>query len=131
MPADERLIIIFIPENRVENTGLDACAAAGASLGLQEHTTALTDHKSVLRACTGAGRVHACPAGGQHKTMLHAPGGFNSYAGLCKTDILVNARACEHAALAAYALVRVQNLKSHLISPVTILTLLKEYPKER
>jgi hypothetical protein len=114
MPANERLIIIVIPENGVDNAGLDAGAAACAPLGLQQHASSFSENERVFRACAGARGVHTGPAGGQHETVLHASGGLNTYTGLCKTDILVNARACEHAALAANTLVRVQNLKSHL-----------------
>lgn len=113
MPANKRLIIIFIPENSVENAGLNASAAAGASFGLQKHATALAEHERVLRTCAGAWRVDAGAADSQHKTVLHASGRLHAYAELCQANIFVNACACKHAALAAHTLVSVDNLKPH------------------
>jgi len=126
MPADQRLIIVFIPENSFDNAGLDAGAAARASFGLQDYAPSLSGQKGIFRTGARAWRVHAGPAGGLHETMLHASGRFDANAGLCKTHILVNTRTCEHAALAAYTFIRVQNFESHTISPVIILVLLKE-----
>jgi hypothetical protein len=125
MPADERFVIIFIPENRIHDAGLDACAAAGTALGLQEHAAALAKHERIFRAGAGAWGIYAGPADRQHETVLHTSGRLYTYAGFCKTDIIVNTRACEHAALTAYAFVRVQNIKSHkplltIIKPVNI-----------
>jgi hypothetical protein len=47
--------------------------------------------------------------------MLHTAGGFYAQAAFGQARILVDARAREHAALAAYAFISIKNFKSHLI----------------
>lgn len=113
MPAYERLVIIFIPENGSEYASLDACAATCAPFLLEEHAAAFTQDKRVFRAGAGARRVFAGAADGQEKAMLHTPGRLYAYAAFCEARVPVNARAGEHAALAAHAFVGVYDLKSH------------------
>jgi hypothetical protein len=118
VPAYEGLVVVFVPEDRAEYAGLHAGAASGASLRFQKHAAAFAQRKRVFRTGTRAWRVFAGAADREQKTVLHTSGRLDPYAGFGKPGIFVYARAGKHAALTAYALVRVCYLKPHVTFPL-------------
>lgn len=111
--ADHGLVDLVIPVDRPDETGLPAVSASDTALHVQGHAAARPQNEGIGGAHPGAGGILAGPADDDGESPFHAPDGPDADTGFRQAPFVLSSRACEHAALTAYAFFRFKDGEPH------------------